>query len=907
MKKLLVSLMAITIVSSASTAVVACGPITNAKLLARNVNTEVFRGTFKFPMTSWSTGSTMQNEDAIILAQLQDTLITPNAYDQFEGSLAQWWGHDEKSVEWYFNVRDEAKWAGLKDKSTNSYEEKGQIGGKGFYDAFRFVLNPNNQSETTGSWSTIIAEGNEIVEFIEKLMKEYPEYFSNSKEQGTEGNSVTHVRTTKAIDSAIMFYNAAYGHWLDEGNNRENEWASEEKAAFDWKKEFGDASGKISQATVNTIVNNSKLGTKEYEAYVLETMTKGGIIKATPIIDGKTEKTMVKVGDAEEGYNLTMRLQKPAPYFESLAGFLSLAPMPPIAVDYGVGSSNSSYKYGESYENIWSSGGYVVDEYGPSTVISLKTNPYYFNKDKTFIKKQIYSFVGNVDVSKPRLFFEAGDVSEVAISPTDFSGWTKYVGEDFNNPVFEGAHDIKKPNTNSFFLLYNYNYETGDSTIADSSLALSQNTVRAYLAYLMERTQLAKYYSDAMDTKDNNVDQSGNQISRLLKNMYTGAGFATYQNEENETVDYTQHVENLYIDKMKEAAEKIQPGIGEDEDKFNLTYNFSKNIADGYDAFRRNDVLALNAMELAGDNNIVGDEFKAVVKKQNDEIQAAGSTEAAIEQGLYTKYEAEKIAIFQKQVRSDIKRVTGKETVTLKMLTNGNNSSTVNKALLNMTGSFNVVANNPIQIEEVKSTDSANFITLRTKGAYDLMTGGWTPDYNDPFNFLHTLIFGGEYGNYQRFSKYFKIAETKEKSLSLVPTEYLEKSGKAEFYQDLQNSLQAYTNEVMSADLIGEYKRRYDSFAQAEYNVIFNSNMILPLYVPTGATTMYLSYTNPFTRAAFPSGSSQYRLFGAQMTSSLMDKETYKREKELYEAKDPKYASPLWEYSKNSGKLAEKA
>ncbi|AUF83699.1 hypothetical protein CXP39_02725 [Mesoplasma syrphidae] len=905
MKKLLVSLMAITIVSSASTAVVSCGPITNAKLLARSVNTEVFRGTFKFPMTSWSTGSTMQNEDAIILSQLQDTLITPNAYDQFEGSLAQWWGHDEKSVEWYFNVRDEAQWTGLKDN--NTYEQKGQIGGKGFYDAFRFVLNPRNQSETTGSWATIIAEGNEIVEFIDKLIKDYPENFDNNKPKGEETAPQTNVRVSKAIDSAIMYYNVAYGNWLDEGNNRENEWAGEEKASFDWKTTFSDSSGKISQPIVNKIITNSQLNDKDYQEYVIESMIKGGIIKASPVIDGKTEKTKINVEGSEEaeGYNLTIRLQKPAPYFESIAGFLSLAPMPPTSVNYG--HKNSSYTYGESYKNIWSSGGYVVDEYGPSTVISLKANPYYFNKDKAYIKKQIYSFVGNVDVSKPRLFFEAGDVSEVAISPTDFSGWTKYVGDDFNNPVFEGAHDIKKPNTNSFFLLYNYNYETGNSTIADSSLALSQNSVRAYLAYLMERTQLAKYYSDAMDTKDNNVDQSGNQISKLLKNIYTGSGFATYKNENNETVDYTDRVADLYVDKMKESANNVQPGISEDEEKFNLTYNFSKNVTDSYDAFRRNDLLALNAIEKADDDKTIAPKFKEILVKQSEEIQAAGSVEAAVSQGAYTKYEATKIAIFQEQVRKDIKKVTGNEKVTFKILTNGNTSSTTNKAILNMTGSFNAVAGNPIDIQEIKSTDSANYITLRTKGAYDFMVGGWTPDYNDPYNFLHTLIYGGEYGSYQRFSKYFKLSNTKQKEVSLEPTEYLTKSGKSEYFEELKAALETYTNDVQAADLIGEYKPRYDQFAQAEYNVIFNSNMILPLYVPTGPTTMYLSYTNPFTRAAFPSGSSQYRLFGAKMTKSLMNKEVYKKEKELFEAKDPKYASALWEYSKNSGKLVKKA
>ncbi|PPE05777.1 oligopeptide ABC transporter substrate-binding protein OppA [Williamsoniiplasma lucivorax] len=925
MKKLLSAIAAIGLVSSMTTMVVACGPLTKEKLLKRTVDTEIYRAIFSSPMTSWSSGTSIEASDSQMITQMQDTLLTPNAHDEWEGSLARWWGHDKNKTEWYFDVRDEATWTGLKKNSWTEYEEKGQIGAKGIFDALRFVMNNYNQSQTQAIWSSMVAEGDGLLKFIGQLIKDYPEQFDNNHiEDSTEG---IQARAVRAVDAAILYYNLQYGLWLDAngGENRQKEFNEDGSKnpdhAFDWRKQFGksvrtEKGPLINESTKDKIIEIANLNQADHDKVVKESFTKGGIIRGTALGEKRNEAIIVtaaKNGQSatsnKEVYNLTVRLQKPAPYFESIAGFVAFAPMPPIAVDY-TQPKHSSYNYGNTWDNVWSSGAYLVEENGPNTVLKFKTNPFYFNKDKTYIKQQIYSFVSGIDVSKPRLFFEAGDVSEMAVQSTDLAGWEKYVGPDFDNPIFTGAHAVRKPSTSSFFTVYNYaNLGPQENQIQDSSVALAQNSVRAYLSYMLERSELARYFSDAADGPNNNKDQDGKMISKYLRNSYTSPGFSSYIAQDGEIHDYTESMNKVYLEKMKEIS---APLTDAKTDNFDKRYAFSNNLKDGFDPLRRNDLLAIQALQkdaTAGENKAIYDEFIGIVNQQNQEIDAAPTVEAAKNAKLYTKYEPQKINIFQKRVRADLRKAIDKESVTFKYLMSGTTATTVNINVGNMLGLFNKVAGNPIQIEKVESTDVANLTTLFNKGNYDMATVGWTPDYSDTYNFLHTVTYDGDYNAKQRFTKIFdKEQSNNDKNTKLKANDKLKASGKAAAFEDLRTALEQFTNEVEGTDSVGKYPDRFVEFAKAEYDGILKSNLILPSHTNVGPTMIYLSYTNPFTRPAFPTGSSQYRLFGAKMVPQLMTREQFDAEKALFNDdvnKPAKYWTHLWIYSDNSGKEAQ--
>ncbi|AVP49299.1 oligopeptide ABC transporter substrate-binding protein OppA [Williamsoniiplasma luminosum] len=922
MKKILSLLTVIGLVASTTTTVVACGPLTNEKLLNRTVDTETYRSILSSPMISWSSGTSMEESDSQFITQMQDTLLTPNAHDGFEGSLARWWGKNTSKVEWYFDVRDEATWTGLKDGSKSEYEVKGQIGPKGIFDAFRFVFNDYNQSQNQATWSTIVAEGSGLVAFLKTLREEYPESFDNNKAPDGEDPTTTNVRVTKAIDSAILYYNLKYGKWLDTGNNRGNEWANGKKElSFNWQEKFGHPTRTTGQKLIRKdvaeeIVKFSVEPAEEYEKYTIESMTKGGIIRGAEIIDGKTKKNHAQIyeGDALittlENYNLTIRLQKPAEYFESIAAFVAFAPMPPISVDYG-STSVSSYSYGRTWESVWVSGAYVVESYGPNTALILKTNPFYFNKEKAYVKRLIYSAVTGNDISKPRLFFEAGDVSGVALDPVDSSGWNKYVGSDYDNPVFTGSHAIKKPSTTTNFLLYNYAKLNGKN-LADSAIAISQNSVRAYISYMLERTELVKYYSEAMDGPKNEVDQNGKQISKFIRNSYTSSGFATYYDDKVKKDYALDFMNTKYTDEAKKISQGLDPK--QKDPQFDIRYNFSKNLNDGYDAHRRNDLLALQALsqDIAGkvsDNRENYEKFKEIVIKQNQEIDAAGSVEKAKADGLYTKYEKEKIKIFQDRVRSDLKFAVEGRPVELQFLMSGASSNTSNRYIHNMIGLFNEVPNNPFKIVELVSTDQDGYRTLQNAGKFDLSVAGWIPDYADPYNFLHTVTYGGEYDNYQRLTKIFDKEETQatDRSVKLKPGKLITEipNGKgAKIYANLLKSFETFTTRVETTDTIGDMHERYTKFAEAEYDGIINANLILPMQVRKLGTTMSISYLNNFTTPTYPTGSSHFRMFGVKMIPKLWTREQFEAEQEKFKNNDPIYADHLWEFSNNSGKQA---
>lgn len=108
MKKLLSIIAAGTLVTTAGSTLVSCG-MSTTKLMARKVNTKEYKGFMTAALNTWSPGSTMQNSDSIILENLYDGLLTPNAHGEIEGQMADWWGHNAKGTEYYFHLRDEEK------------------------------------------------------------------------------------------------------------------------------------------------------------------------------------------------------------------------------------------------------------------------------------------------------------------------------------------------------------------------------------------------------------------------------------------------------------------------------------------------------------------------------------------------------------------------------------------------------------------------------------------------------------------------------------------------------------------------------------------------------------------------------------------------------------------------------
>ncbi|KAF5295834.1 hypothetical protein FQA39_LY13007 [Lamprigera yunnana] len=133
------------------------------------------------------------------------------------------------------------------------------------------------------------------------------------------------------------------------------------------------------------------------------------------VIDSAEKGQIIRAANTEK---------KAKAYFESVLAFLPMSPMPDSAVNYYSSLSGADYStlLSPERDTMYYSGAYYVKNYITSQKIELAANPYYYQKDNIHVTDQIYFYIGGESVDKPRLLFEAGDISEVAIQSTDLAG-----------------------------------------------------------------------------------------------------------------------------------------------------------------------------------------------------------------------------------------------------------------------------------------------------------------------------------------------------------------------------------------------------------------------------------------------------------------------------------------------------
>ncbi|AHI54182.1 oligopeptide ABC transporter substrate-binding protein [Spiroplasma sabaudiense Ar-1343] len=152
-------LAAISAVSLASSSVVSCG-ITAQRLMTRLNDVNTFKFTYLYPLTSWSTGITMQAEDGRYLNNLQGTLMTNDQFGRIVGDLID----DSKiesnsdSTSWDFEFKEGAYWF---DAFGNKQR---QIVGQDMLNTAFYVLNNRSISETSGLWETFVKGATELKE-----------------------------------------------------------------------------------------------------------------------------------------------------------------------------------------------------------------------------------------------------------------------------------------------------------------------------------------------------------------------------------------------------------------------------------------------------------------------------------------------------------------------------------------------------------------------------------------------------------------------------------------------------------------------------------------------------------------------------------------------------------------------
>lgn len=900
MKKFLANLGVISLMATVSSQAIACGPATFAKLMNRKVDPTIYRGTFAAPMSSWSVATTQTANDSWILINANDMLLSPDQYNNFEGDLADNWAHtpyqgqDESGKgqdfrAWSFHVRTgeiAPVWTSLNRENIQKKERA--IVPRDFFNTFRFIFNPNNIAQTVGVWQQIIDYGDDLYSFLSYLRNDpkvqdnpYPELydslFSRTSDPGTN-NGV--VQSSFYLDRAILAFNLNPVKADDLTGMK-----AVRARALEIEKPHNDNLNYLAQ---------------QNEMLLTESFTNGKIINGA-------------LGDDQKNFNLTYNLLKPAEYFESMASFSSFSPLPDESVDYlniakknmagtNYGAATVLGEYG--YQRIFYSGAYVVEDYNPSLKLVMTRNKYYFNYDNVPIEKLSYSYTGGVDISRHRFYFETGDLSEFMVSSNDLSGWKKYVGEDFNNPRFPGTNIVSRPQAGTQALFFNYNSTFDNSEATNqANQTIAQRSTRAFIRYILNRSEAAKFYSKARDGNDS--------TSHNLRNTWTAPNVGNWK-KDSQPIDYVQFLYQDYM-KLPDNGEVTPPSSGNQTivewlkqrlslsessfDQWNKRFGSAESEnakgeiieasswIDGADPYLRNDLIGAYTF-LTDDRGLPVPPAQANDERLAKYVSLIGDYSPSAE--------SEKLSLIKEQVREDLSvRNIATSPVTLIFLADGSTSTGLNNYIKQAVQSFNfnVGSDSPIKLQVVESKDRADYSTKLDNGEFSIIIFGWISDYSDPYGFLHAMVYQGDLGEYAGFSRLFDNVSanfaTSGVSLKIKPGI---KNPSA--YEDLRQRLETFTNKSSAIDLnVPESPNRYTQLAEVENYSILESMISMPILTQYLDDVPYVSYVNPFTRTTFASGSPVYRFVGVSMVDRLWDHATFNLEKQKYEAERNRYKS----------------
>ncbi|WHQ36540.1 ABC transporter substrate-binding protein [Spiroplasma sp. SV19] len=242
------------------------------------------------------------------------------------------------------------------------------------------------------------------------------------------------------------------------------------------------------------------------------------------------------------------------------------------------------------------------------------------------------------------------------------------------------------------------------------------------------------------------------------------------------------------------------------------------------------------------------------------------------------------------EIRAWLQQNIGSSSVELRFLMNGAGTLTNNRFLLNMIDSFNA-ENNVIKIIPDITVDATEYISRTKKADWDIFVGGWSPDYVDPYSYLHTFSLGGDLQYYSGTSRIFsdlKLENNRAPEFADIVNKlnnpYWNHLKSTNAIESFYNIFKNYTNQIADADHITDPKlltKRYESFAKAEFNSIYTDFMFIPTYVPNGSYQIRISYVTPRTQITVGYGSSKYKHWGMELNPYLLTK----RERQIIETR----------------------
>lgn len=808
MKKFLNFISALAGVAVLSSSVVSCGVSTDS-LMKKRIDPTQLSSAYYYPIDTWSPTLMVGTWDYEILSDTQGTLVRTNRYDESIGELALSYSSE------------------ILHKGDGGYLEYGGTVGK------------PGHNDNLG-----VSDG------------------------GVDKTSWTYYLNPKA-------------HWstydgVDKGQIHAQDFANTIFMALDPTTQTQNS------AFLSTIFDNGEI------AEVTNAFNKYRDDKKNPTIDEEgspmnlIKKYFIKIGEdcgqQPDGSFITYEtvsflLSKTCNFFDTVLTTEFYAPTPDFSIEYqyindAVGfypTSKALQNYGLNYKTPWYSGAYTPTSYSAGGDIELKENKNYVDRKNVNIKKLKYTFISQAYPNKERVMFEAGDINDAKLTPSDQSGWDTYVGENPATPNFTGTSSTFSTDATTRVILFNFadleNDGSGYSKIRNSA-TLQSAYVRAYIEYYLNRSYHTSYFSNGKSGKD----------TSYIRNTMVPRNFAVSRDsasnsEEQDIDDITKDYADIF---SENGVKQVGNGI---EDTF---------FDDGNDAFYKN-----NASLTFKD--------KFVVNKESFEVNNA--PEEKHENNLKYAYDPDvkDVANLVKDVMLDIDQINNimhqDGMINLKYIISSADINTVAQSTIQMLNSFNKQAKVdgvPINIYPVISSSADEYLQWRNKGAYDIMSSGWQPDFADPSSYLETMTYGGSFykrwGGESLFSPEAFSDLNKEVDPDIIDPDFfttcLNDFGKKmveanaapiNIYK-LYVSVFYYTKYYNEANAeTASVTERYKKFANVEFNLIYRNMLLMPLGIQDGDYKVKLTFVRPRTTATVAYGSSRYKHVGVLMSDHLLN------------------------------------
>lgn len=441
--------------------------------------------------------------------------------------------------------------------------------------------------------------------------------------------------------------------------------------------------------------------------------------------------------------------------------------------------------FGASANDILVNGAYFLKSHTAESSSEFELNPHYYDLNHVYFDRMKFQYVGSsADSTQARKLYEAGTIDGFNVQSSDAEGYKKYVtgadgSGDANNPADPNCSAVASTDQFSFLGYFNY--------------------LRTYY----------QYPSDNNVHKTETDEEKTKKVKAFLNNDFR-KGFLYGLN----VMKYLPYYNNFDPVQRLNRAYTVK-GLAVDSDgKDYVSY-----VEDEFNKEQGTSGVKLVGTEISEDASAKGGE------KGTDPIY-----DGAKSKSYFDKARAELIA--QGVITADdviYVDVLGEQDAT---------SAAFQKAMYD---SIEVSSGGWVKCNILKpSSDEQNKLWGTTNHNYDFsMFMGWGADYGDPQSFLHTMV--GE--SFDETGKLTDMGDTLS-YLGFTNATTSEAVKKAVSYTgfDSERALSDYLfsdytklyEEGLQYNTTATYKDRLSAFAKAEYNLIYESALIVPWYTRSG-------------------------------------------------------------------------